>query len=179
MPDMLLRGHLVPIQLNKLMSFTSIRIQISSPRQFRCGSLFFLSGTTAENSRQFSAIRSSMVGNQTGRRQTPGVYVGLVKVSRGIDGYSDAQINFTMNNETNLPNGKLQQTGNKLTAEPTNPNQSPDFSSLGNDVFQNAPRVREFESSDDESFRTWLKASTSNQSVPPSLLERLKNIPDK
>jgi hypothetical protein len=179
MPDMLLRGHLVPIQLNKLMSFTSIRIQISSPRQFRCGSLFFLSGTTAENSRQFSAIRSSMVGNQTGRRQTPGVYVGLVKVSRGIDGYSDAQINFTMNNETNLPNGKLQQTGNKLTAEPTNPNQSPDFSSLGNDVFQNAPRVREFESSDDESFRTWLKASTSNQSVPPSLLERLKNIPYK
>ena len=176
---MLLRGHLVPIQLNKLMSFTSIRIQISSPRQFRCGSLFFLSGTTAENSRQFSAIRSSMVGNQTGRRQTPGVYVGLVKVSRGIDGYSDAQINFTMNNETNLPNGKLQQTGNKLTAEPTNPNQSPDFSSLGNDVFQNAPRVREFESSDDESFRTWLKASTSNQSVPPSLLERLKNIPHK
>jgi hypothetical protein len=176
---MLLRGHLVPIQLNKLMSFTSIRIQISSPRQFRCGSLFFLSGTTAENSRQFSAIRSSMVGNQTGRRQTPGVYVGLVKVSRGIDGYSDAQINFTMNNETNLPNGKLQQTGNKLTAEPTNPNQSPDFSSLGNDVFQNAPRVREFESSDDESFRTWLKASTSNQSVPPSLLERLKNIPYK
>ena len=179
MPDMLLRGHLVPIQLNKLMSFTSIRIQLSSPRQFRCGSLFFLSGTTAENSRQFSAIRSSMVGNQTGRRQTPGVYVGLVKVSRGIDGYSDAQINFTMNNETNLPNGKLQQTGNKLTAEPTNPNQSPDFSSLGNDVFQNAPRVREFESSDDESFRTWLKASTSNQSVPPSLLERLKNIPYK
>ena len=176
---MLLRGHLVPIQLNKLMSFTSIRIQISSPRQFRCGSLFFFSGTTAENSRQFSAIRSSMVGNQTGRRQTPGVYVGLVKVSRGIDGYSDAQINFTMNNETNLPNGKLQQTGNKLTAEPTNPNQSPDFSSLGNDVFQNAPRVREFESSDDESFRTWLKASTSNQSVPPSLLERLKNIPYK
>lgn len=161
------------------MSFTSIRIQINSPRQFRCGSLFFLSGTTAENSRQFSAIRSSMVGNQTGRRQTPGVYVGLVKVSRGIDGYSDAQINFTMNNETNLPNGKLQQTGNKLTAEPTNPNQSPDFSSLGNDVFQNAPRVREFESSDDESFRTWLKASTSNQSVPPSLLERLKNIPYK
>lgn len=161
------------------MSFTSISIQINSPRQFRRGSLFLLSGTTSENNRQFSAIRSSMVGNQAARRSTPGVYVGLGKASRGIDMYSDAQINFTMNNETNLPTGKLQQTGNKLTAEPTDPNQNPDFSSLGNDVFQNTPRVREFESSDDESFRTWLKASTSNQSVPPSLLERLKNIPFK
>lgn len=161
------------------MSFTSIRIQINSLRQFRCGSLFLYSGTASENSRQFSAIRSSMVGNQIVRRQTPGVYVGSGKTSRGIDMYSDAQINFTMNNETNLPTGKLQQTANKLTAEPTDPNQNPDFSSPGNDAFQITPRVREFESSDDESFRTWLKANTPNQSVPPSLLERLKNIPYK
>ena len=159
------------------MSFTSTQTLISTPRQFRRGSLSFLFDTTCENSRMFSALRSSMVGNQAARRQTPGVYVRLGKASRCIDMYSDAQINFTMNNETNLPIGKLQQTGNKLTAEPTDP--TPDFSSLGNDVFQNTPRVREFESSDDESFRTWLKASTSNQSVPPSLLERLKNIPFK
>ena len=159
------------------MSFTSIRIQVNSPRQFRCGSLFLLSGTTSENNRQFSSIRSSMVGNQAARRSTPGVCVRLGKASRCIDMYSDAQINFTMNNETNLPIGKLQQTGNKLTAEPTDP--TPDFSSLGNDDFQKTPRVREFESSDDESFRTWLKANTPNQSVPPSLLERLKNIPFK
>jgi len=161
------------------MFFTSIRIQINSPRQFRCGSSFLLSGTTSENNRQFSAIRPSMVGNQIGRRTTPGVCVGLGKASRGIDMYSDAQINFTMNNETNLPNGKFQPTENKLTAEPTNPNQNPDFSSLGNDFLKNDPRVPELEFSDDESFRTWLKANTPNQSVPPSLLERLKNIPYK
>lgn len=161
------------------MSFTSTQTLISTPRQFRRGSLSFLFDTTCENSRMFSALRSSMVGNQTGRQITPGVYVGLGKTGRCVGSYLGAQINCTMNNESNLPNGKLQPTENKLTAEPTNPNQNPDFSSLGNDVFQNNPRVREHEFSDDESFRTWLKANTPNQSVPPSLLERLKNIPYK
>ena len=161
------------------MSFTSSQILISTPRQFRCGSLFFLPGTTSENNRKFSAIRPSVVGNQIGRRTTPGVYTGLDITGRGIDLYPEAQINCTMNNETNLPNGKFQPTENKLTAEPTNPNQNPDFSSLGNDFLKNDPRVRELEFSDDESFRTWLKANTPNQSVPPSLLERLKNIPYK
>lgn len=84
-----------------------------------------------------------------------------------------------MNNQTNLPNGKTLKTGNKLTAEPTNPNQNPDFLKPGNDMLQNTPRVRELESSENESLRTWLKANTPSQSVPPSLLERLKNIPNK
>lgn len=161
------------------MSFTSIRTFINSPRSYRRGSLFFLSDTTSENNRQFSAIRSIMVGNQTERRFTPGVYVGLGKISRGVEDCPEAQINFIMNNDANLPNGKLLKTGNQTTPEPTNPNQNPDFIKPGNDVLHNIPRVRELDTNDEESLRTWLKANISNQSAPPSLLERLKNIPHK
>lgn len=160
------------------MSFTSIRTLISSSRPHWRGSLFFLSDITSEKNRQFPEIRFIMVGNQTERRFTPGVFVGAGKISRSVEEYPEAQISFTMNNDT-LPNGKLLKIGNDSTAEPTNPNQNPDFLQSGNDTLLHVPRVSELETNDEQSLRTWLKANIPNQSAPPSLVERLKNIPYK
>jgi hypothetical protein len=160
------------------MSFTSIRTLINSPRHNWRGSLFFLSGITSEKNRQLSEIRSVMVGNQTDRRFAPGVFVGAGKISRGVEEYPEAQISFTMNNDT-LPNGQLLKIGNNSTPEPTNPNQNPDFLQPGNDALLHIPRVPELDTNDEQSLRTWLKANIPNQSAPPSLLERLKNIPHK
>lgn len=157
------------------MSFTSQHSTIFQQNHPFC-SFFNSASVRYEYQWSVASICCERAGTLTQLRNFPvsGTEATLIG-SKENDGMA-AQILFTMKNARKQLGEVAAKEMTQRTPGPITPENLDDFPRLDSAVFNQKPRIRESESSETESLRSFLKANSPHPKAPQALLERIKSI---